>query len=381
MNRQAIVERWKYTDLSALEKVNWQARPDEAAEDAIIFAETDEGGPIRLVFVDGQLDESLSQLERLPKQINCQVNVAELPEKNLLLGKSSIPYIKNSSCLEVLLSVAEDYCSDELIYALFIVSEQSNQCLLPITLNIDIGENAKVAIQCEYVSYRNVQSFHQLITNINLQKGAELQHYCVQKEGDSAFYWQQKNIAQQDNSDYYAFDLMLGGQWARLDVKHHLQGEQAQCKHHGFYHTNQSKQHNVYLDVYHEQPDCKSEQYFKGIIDDQAHAVFNTKVTVTEHGHGSHAAQDNHNLLLSSKAEIDTKPDLEIYNDDVACSHGATVGNLNQDALFYLRSRGIDENQSRAMLTHSFAVELLEQIKQPLVYEGMKAELINALGE
>ncbi|MDF1795770.1 MAG: Fe-S cluster assembly protein SufD [Coxiellaceae bacterium] len=379
MIQQAAIERWKYTDLSAFEKVDWKAMPQQAAEDAIIFAETDEGGPIRLVFVDGQLDEGLSQLDRLPQQVRLQADIKDLADQALSLGKVSLPVIKQSRCLEARITVAEDYCSDDLIYALFVVSDQSDQRMLPIRLDIDMGKNAKAAIQCEYVSYRGVKSFHQLITTIDLQQGAELQHYCVQKEGDEAFYWQQKNITQQAGSDYYAFDLMLGGAWARLDVNHQLQGEQAQCKHHGFYYTNQTKQHNVYLNVFHEQPDCKSEQYFKGIIDDAAHAVFNTKVTVTENGQGSHAAQDNHNLLLSSKAEIDTKPDLEIYNDDVACSHGATVGNIDQDALFYLRSRGIDEEQARAMLTHSFAVELLEQIKQPLVYDGMKAELMAAL--
>ncbi len=379
MNQQAIIERWKYTDLSALQKVDWQAMPEQAAEDAIIFAETDDKGPVRVVFVDGQLDNDLSQLDRLPVGVECHSCVKPLPEQALTMGKVSLPVVKQSHGSEVVFKVADGCDSTQLIYVLFIVSEQSDHCLLPINMNIDVGQNAKAAIQCEYVSYRNVQSFHQLVTTIHLKKAAELQHYSVQKEGDKAFYWQQKTITQQADSQYYAFDLMLGGAWARLDVKHHLQGEQAHCQHHGFYHTNQSKQHNVYLDVYHEQPNCKSEQYFKGIIDDQAHAVFNTKVTVTENGQGSHAAQDNHNLLLSSQAEIDTKPDLEIYNDDVACSHGATVGNINQDALFYLRSRGIDEQQARAMLTHSFAVELLEQIKQPLVYDGMKAELMAAL--
>ncbi len=379
MTQQPFLERWKYTDLSALQAIAWQSLPKQPAENAIIFAESDDQGPVRLVFVDGQLDQALSQLDRIPDDTHVISQVIQNTAEALTVGKVTMAPSQSQTNTEIV--IAENAVIEPLIYLLSISTEQSHQCVLPMQLTIKLGQHAKAAIQCEYVSYRDVQSFHQLNTNIELERGAELQHYCVQKENDQAFYWQQKTITQFHDSEYSAFDLMLGGLWARLDVKHHLAGDQARCRHHGFYYSNEKRQHNVYLDVHHEQPDCKSEQYFKGIIDDQAHAVFNTKVTVTENGQGSHAAQDNHNLLLSSKAEIDTKPDLEIYNDDVACSHGATVGNLSQDALFYLRSRGIDEVQARTLLTHSFAVELLEQIQQPLVQAGMKAELMAVLGD
>ncbi len=378
MNAVMLKDRWKYTKLGALSQQSWKARPDYIESDSLLFVDDGDEAPVRLVFVDGHFDELASQVDLLPSELKWSVADAAM-KSTISMGLTDVVVAETSTqCVATLALDDHAYC-DRLIYIVSIITEQAAQCYIPIALHINLGEAAHCRVHVDTVSFNDSPSFSHLSTRVELAPCANLQHYMIQKNSQSLMQWQQHEVVQHKSSVYKAFHCHTGAALARLDVAHRFCGEHAYGEHLGFYHSNNQQQHHIYLDVVHEQAFCQSKQHFKGIIDDKAHAVFNTKVTVQKSGHGAQASQSNQNLLLSSQAEIDTKPDLEIYNDDVACSHGASVGNLDPNALFYLQSRGIDQEQARAMLTRSFAAELVHQIDDPMVRQGVEQSLHEVL--
>lgn len=377
----ATRERWRYTKLDALEQINWKC-PSVSADDepALIFADHDDEGPLRVVIVDGQLSDELSQLDRLPQGVALTTEQVALAAP-MQMGVKQLSLPSTQTQTELTISVSQGVVVEPLIYVLMLATEHAQHAYLPVKFAIRLERDARAKLQFETVSYKNTSSFHHLQTDIELAQSAQLEHYLLQKESSDAFWWQQKSVTQHARSEYRGFDVLAGSALARLDIDHDFVGEHARGQHLGFYHSTDAQQHHVYLDVKHKQPHCHSEQHFKGIVDDRAHAVFNTKVTVAETAPGSDAHQSNQNLLLSSQAEIDTLPVLEIYNDDVSCSHGATVGNLDANALFYLRTRGISERKARAILTDSFASDVLAKVTDEQVRQGLDAaieELLHA---
>lgn len=371
MNQAQLRDRWKYTNLKRLQAIDWQARPVKAKTDQLMFVDSEDEAPIRLVFVNGYFDEQLSQQDALPDGVQWQVEQVKA-QATVSMGLTELALQPGMQKSHARLLLDKHVLCQPLIYCIALTTEDANHCYVPIKLDVELNEGAQCRLQVETLSFKNTASFQHLETCVKLANHANLQHYLMQKECSDAYQWQQLHIEQHANSEYQSFHLHSGAELARVDVMHRFCGEHARGQHLGFYHSDNQQQHHIYIDAVHEQPHCSSDQHFKGIVDDRAHSVFSTKVTVQEAAHGTNAAQKNQNLLLSSAAEIDTKPDLEIYNDDVACSHGATVGNLNADALFYLRSRGIAEKEARSMLTRSFAAELVHQIKDAFVMQGVE---------
>lgn len=219
-----------------------------------------------------------------------------------------------------------------------------------------------------------------LVCQCRLAAGAALRHARLQSLADDAWLISRGQIEQAGDSRYDYTGLDLGGALVRHDLLSRLSGAGARSDMNGAYLPAGRSHVDYHLAVEHRAPDCASGQFFRGVIGDEARAVFNGRVHVLPGADGTEAQQSNHNLLLSDRAEVDTKPELEIEADEVVASHGATVGRLDEDAIFYLRSRGLDNAQARELLVSAFCQAALDRIPDTAVRAAFTAELAKRTG-
>ena len=215
------------------------------------------------------------------------------------------------------------------------------------------------------------QGFTNAAIQIVVEDNANLTHYRVQKETPDAFHYGVTEVALGRGSVYNSTNINLGAALARHDIELKFTAEGAEAWVDGLYVLNGSQHSDTHSIIDHTVPHCTSHQSYKGVLNDRSRAVFNGKVFVRENANGTDAQQSNKNLLLSNEARVDTKPQLEIFNDDVKCAHGATVGQLEEEELFYLLTRGLPDTLARNLLTYGFAEEIINKIG----IESIKAEL------
>ncbi|MEO7658100.1 MAG: Fe-S cluster assembly protein SufD [Pyrinomonadaceae bacterium] len=232
---------------------------------------------------------------------------------------------------------------------------------------------SKATIVESYAS--TTKSFVNAAVQIVVEDNANLTHYRVQKDSAEAFNVGTTEVSLGSGSRYDSTNINLGGAISRhdIDVKFTAEGGEAWVD--GLYMLNGSQHHDTHSIIDHTVPNCLSHQNYKGVLNDKSRGVFNGKVFVRENAHGTDAQQSNKNLLLSNDARVDTKPQLEIFNDDVKCSHGATVGQLEEEELFYLLTRGLPETLAKNLLTYGFAEEVIKKIG----IESIKRELDNTV--
>lgn len=232
---------------------------------------------------------------------------------------------------------------------------------------VDLGEGASATLIERYVSLGKSLYCTNSVLELSLATGAELTHYRVQQESPNAFHIAGVYLSQGARSRYRGVNVGLGAAWSRTDLVAGFAGEGAESSLDGLYLAGDGQVMDFHLDVRHEVPACTSRETFKGILYGKGRAVFDGRVYVARDAQKTDAQLSNRNLVLSRNAEVDTKPQLEILADDVKCSHGTTVGQLDPEALFYLRSRGIPVNQARRMLCVGFAGEVLDALElEPL---------------
>src|SRR5437764_11861888 len=243
--------------------------------------------------------------------------------------------------------------------------------------NLIVIENeAQATIVEDYVSIGETAAFSNTATELIAGDNAVISHYMVEREHRQAFNVSTLRIQQGRSANVASHSVLLGGGLVRNNVHPVLAGEGGECLINGLFIGNGQQHLDNYMLVEHASPHCDSRQFYNGILDDRAHGVFHGRVIVHKDAQKTDAKQTNRNLLLSDDARIDTKPQLEIYADDVKCTHGATIGQIEEDALFYLRSRGIDETSARKLLLSAFASECLERMKQDGVRKYIE-ELLN----
>ena len=206
-------------------------------------------------------------------------------------------------------------------------------------------------------------AFTNSVVEIILEDDAHLTHYRVQKENPASFHIGTTGVILGAAAYYDSTNINLGGALSRHDANVKFTAEGGECFVDGLYMLNGSQHADTHSMIDHTVPNCVSHQTYKGVLSDKSHAVFNGKVFVREGAHGTDAQQSNKNLLLSNDARVDTKPQLEIFNDDVKCSHGATVGQLEDEELFYLLTRGLNPELARNLLTYGFAEEVINKIE------------------
>ncbi len=225
----------------------------------------------------------------------------------------------------------------------------------------------------------NGKSFTNSAIRIFIEDNANIAHYRVQKESAEAFHIGTTEVNLKRGSFYNSTNINLGAKLSRHDIHLKFDDEGGEAFVDGLYMLSGDQHHDTHSEIDHALPNCISHQSYKGVLNDKSRGVFNGKVFVRENASGTDAQQSNKNLLMSNDARVDTKPQLEIFNDDVKCAHGATVGQLEEEELFYLLSRGLNESLARNLLTYGFAEEIVNKIKIESIKKQLDEAVLNRL--
>jgi Fe-S cluster assembly protein SufD len=350
-------ESWKYTSATALEKRAFAPAgaaahidPSAIAATAIQGLDTD-----RAVFVDGRFQASLS---RLPSAVRASALAADDARELLAVPveweQDTFLSLNTALFQEGLLLELDAVCDRPLELTHLSLPQgkpasQHPRCVLRL------GPGAKLLLIERYVGLDDAEVFTNSCLQIELQQSSSLEHVRLQTDTAKGFHVGRLLVRQAADSNYVSHNLQLGAHWSRLDLHTKLEAPGAQAVLNGFYAVNGRQHADTHTRIDHLAPGATSDELYRGILDGHGRAVFNGKVLVAKHAVKTDAQQANHNLILSRGAEIDTKPELEIYADDVKCSHGASIGQLDEQQLFYLRSRGLDTATARELLIAAFA--------------------------
>lgn len=368
-------EHWKYTDVSALKQRAIKTATPSIDIDEKIYAPYI-ASKNYLIFIDGIFSEKLS---RSKNNIVSSLATKLKNDLPLFLNQSFYSpafYWLNTAHLSdgAFIYIPANTILDEPLQLIFIHTQES--WVQPRNMII-LAPNAQASIVETYLSTST--GVTNAVTEIQLLNNAKLNYYKLQSENKQSCHISSTYVQQHAHSELHAHILTHGGQLARTDIETTLIGDKAQCTIHGLYIAQQRQHIDLHTLINHEHPQTKSMEHCRGIANHKAHAVFNGKVIVQPQAQQTIAEQHNHNLLLSSDAEIDTKPELEIYANQVQCAHGATVGQIDEDALFYLRSRGLSKQEAQLLLLNAFAEQLIEKIPdisiQKLFHQQLQATL------
>ena len=378
-------EDWRFTNVNAISQGTFQIAPD--AQKRISAADLQPfripGAACTVVFLNGRFVPELSNLGALP----AGVKVGSLA--NAIAGDSDAlknhlgRYINQERDPFAALNTAfiEDGAYVYLprrtalttpIHLLFVsVAGEHPSMAHPHNLIIAEAE-AEAAIVEDYVSVGTGAFFSNVVTEFVAGENAALSHYLIEREDLQAYNVSTLRLQQARSSNLSSHSVLLGGALVRNNVHPVMNGEGAECLINGLFVGNGRQHMDNYMLVEHASPHCGSRQFYNGILDGHSHGVFHGRIIVHKDAQKTDAKQTNRNLLLSDDAQIDTKPQLEIYADDVKCTHGATIGQIEENALFYLRSRGINEASARQLLLYAFANESLGRMKDAPVREYLE---------
>ena len=369
-------EEWKYTNVAPLVRVPFQPVTQQTHG---LSAEEMACAPLagvtknRLVFVNGSYCGELSSTAGLPGGIQAASLAEALAgeagrsgelEQHLArhAGYDQQPFVAlNTAFLEqgALLRIPRGLVLKEPIQLLFVSTGAAAPYISHPRNLILLEQESQVAVVESYVGLGEAVYLTNAVTEIVVGENAVVQHYKLQQESQRAFHVATVQVHQARSSVFTNHNISLGGALVRNDLTAVLDGEGAECTLNGLY-LGTGRQHiDNHTTLDHARPHCSSHETYKGILDGRATGVFNGGIIVRQDAQKTNAKQSNRNLLLSEAAVINTKPQLQIWADDVRCTHGATIGQIDQDALFYLRTRGIDQQAARHLLTYAFASELL----------------------
>lgn len=238
---------------------------------------------------------------------------------------------------------------------------------------VTLGADSQLTL-VETFDAKSTQSWHNPVVQIDLAKGASLSHYTIQ-HSQAPLHTATLSAMLETRSSYRQWTVNLGGDIARRESQIHLNGEHAVAEQYGVFAGRNSQLRDHYMPIWHHAPHCKSRQWVKGVLDDQAQGVFYGKIIVPKGAIDSEAHQQSRALLLSNGAEADNRPELEIHCDEVVCSHGAAIGQLDDDALYYLQARGLSEDAARRLLIQGYLDEVLDTIED----ESLRSECLQAV--
>ncbi len=258
------------------------------------------------------------------------------------------------------------------IHLIFVSDSAAEGVLVSPHNVIALEHHAEATVVESYVSLGSANYFTNAVTEVYLADGAHLRHYKIQRESMRAYHVASWYANQARGCTYEAFSFAIGADLSRTNIATLLDGEGSHVSLDGLYLVNGDQTVDHQTSVVHAKESCTSHELYKGVLDGESHAVFNGKVYVRPEAQKTDGKQSNNNLLLSERAHVDTKPQLEIYADDVKCTHGATVGPVDSTALFYLNSRGIGPEIAVRLMTYAFAAEVLEELTVPAVRDELE---------
>jgi len=370
------LENWKYTDVRPIKKKSFSNVTEadvSVIADEINAIRFDGLDCIEVVFINGVFSKEHSSLEELDNGLVVENMLDALANDKDLLAKHLTKYADdkispftalNTAFIQngTFINVSANTVIEKPINILYL-SKESNSALATHPRNLIVmGENSEATVIESYIGLDDANYFTNAVTEVSLSTNAILKHYKIQQESLNAYHIGNLNVMQGKDSKLESHSISLGGALVRNDIHGQLAAEGAEIIMNGLYMTGDKQHVDNHTRVDHLKPRTLSTENYRGVLNGKSRAVFNGKVIVHKDAQKIEAHQNNANLLLSDDAEIDTKPELEIYADDVKCTHGATVGQLDQNMLFYLRSRAIDEETARSLLTYAFADELISNI-------------------
>ncbi|MGH7532138.1 MAG: Fe-S cluster assembly protein SufD [Gemmatimonadales bacterium] len=379
-------EDWRFTDIGPITKATFTAAAAGAAVSAGAIAPFAFGATegVRLTFVDGHFAPGLSLRPALPagltvaplsEIIDTPTGTALLaPRLGRLASVEMTPFVALNAALfgdGAVVHVPADVVDTPIVHLLFVSSGVAAGTMAHLRNLIVVERGASARVVEHYVSLADGEYLVNTATDVELGDNAELTHYQVQRQGARAFQLAAIHARQGRDSRYHGFSAAIGGRIGRNDTRTVFAGPGAECTLNGLYLARADQLIDNHTSIEHREPNCGSRQLYKGVLSGKAHAVFNGKVLVTPDAQKTDGKQTNRNLILSDHARVDTKPQLEIFADDVKCTHGATVGRLEQLPLFYLESRGIGPALGQKILTYAFAAEMLTG----LAIDPMRAQL------
>ncbi len=378
------LEDWKYTNAAPLARQSFRLGTQRTPSDQAAELVKDAGFGIgsEMVFVNGHYAPSLSSPRSSPGGaiLSCLATALEehspLVEPHLArcagyetqgLTALNTAFIRDGAFVYV----PEGAVLEEPIHLIFVSDAPEGPSVAHPRNLIVAQESSRATVVEHYLGINNATYWTNAVSEIVVGPNAGLSHYKVQREGEAAFHVATIAARQQADSHFTSHSVSLGGMLVRNDIMTVLDATGSDCAFDGLYLVSGKQHVDHHTTIDHQKPYCGSRELYKGILDGRSTGVFNGKVFVRPSAQKSDAHQVNKNLLLSEHAVVNTKPQLEIFADDVKCSHGATVGRLDDDAIFYLRARGIGEIDARHLLIYAFANELIERVK----VEPLRAQL------
>jgi Fe-S cluster assembly protein SufD len=376
-------EEWKYTNVDEIARARFQVTFEDAHSDAL-KDEIEKLHPCplawnRIVFVNGRYAQEFSHVIDLPDNVYVgtlrqaiQSGSSEVKQhlaKKVKTDDNGFTAL-NTAFIDdgAFIFVPNGQRIDRPLELVFI-SKSVNGAVLSQPRNlIVLGKSSRATIIETHVSPSNDRYCTNVVTEMVLGEASKLDHLKLQKESRRAYHIALTQVNVMGGATFSSTTVDLGGKLTRNNLNIDLQAEGAECILNGLYFTSGEQHVDNHTLINHSKPHGTSHQLYKGILDDSSTAVFGGKIYVHEDAQKTDAHQVNKNLLLSEKATVDTKPQLEIFADDVKCTHGTAVGQLDEDALFYLKSRGVGEEKARKILSYGFANEVIEKIKVPSIH-------------
>ena len=386
-------EHWKYTNVSPIERRSF----DLAAPSSRAVPAGGPGGCVPkgcaspcLVFVDGCVDRKLSNVRALPPGVRIDdfTRVVEhdsgflenrlgtlMPPEKTAFTALNTAFMDTGAVVRV----APETVPDAPVHLVFVSGSPECERAYSPRIVIAAGAGSRIAVVEHFIGLDDTVYLDNVVTEIEVADGAVVEHYKVQRASARAYHVAALQAKLAAGASFHSWAVSLGARLSRHDIEVSLEHEHAQCSLDGLYIANGRQQVDFHTNVEHIAPHCESHEYYKGIAGGRGRGVFNGRVHVHPDAQKTEAHQTNRNLLLTRDAEIDTKPQLEIHADDVKCSHGATIGQLDAQMLFYLRSRGIEESTARGILTYGFARDVVDRIALPELREPIGAAVLEHL--
>lgn len=388
-------EHWKYSDTRPLQKAHYElAEPAEFTNEQLEALYPENLDAYLFVFVNGRLAASHSQLSGLPDGVMVNSLAAAMknsPEKARALNQGLNGHGHALSDLNMafasdgaMIEITENTKLDKPIYLLSTSNAACDHAaMIQIRHLLKLGKNAQATVIEHQVALDNEAGYYSSsVMEISLAANAHLKRCRIQMEASKAFHTGVTHARLSRDSQFHNHSVDLGGRWVRHDTVINLAEPGAEIHLDGLYVPTGRQHMDNQTRVDHSAPHCISREDYKGILNGHSRGVFNGKIVVHKDAQQTDSEQSSAALLLSGHAEVDAKPELEIYADDVKCAHGATVGQLDEQAVFYLQSRGLDESDARNLLTYSFADELIQRVGiEPLrkhIEESLLAKLPNS---
>ena len=379
-------ENWRFTNLTSLSKTKFRFPNRELHKinnnkiNDYFFDNSH-----RIVFIKGIFDAELSTVNSFSEQIKIK-NITEIfPELGKQTSKNNTnPFILlNNAFLSggYSIEIDSDYIEDKPLHILNIISDEKDDIQYHQQNLIKIGKNSQVSIIEENVNTNQKELFKNTVYNIQVDDNSMLSHILLQQNHAKSKDLNHIFVEQQENSTYKTQLINIGGDLIRNDLNVQIDGENCDTDISGLSLLSGKDHIENYTVVSHNKPNSNSQQLFKYILDESSEGVFNGLVTVQPDAQKTDSQQTNKNILLSKNALMNSNPQLEIYADDVKCSHGSATGELDEDAIFYLRSRGIDPIAAKSLLIKGFAREVIDIIEINSVNEKLNTELLKWLNQ